>query len=172
MEKISHYDRKKADIIPFSPEKDNVHLSVEQAKFEAYHNSPISKFEIFLFYGDPDIEYDDACKDFDEFVINELEFKIIQFIMPDLGGTGGYVAFKFVEFGKAEEIKTELENKLKELGKETQIDEYTQIVCPKCTKDPFRFIGDFYDEYCKNCGEKLPEKEGWAYGEQRVIRIM
>ena len=66
-----------------------------------------------------------------------LGFKLIQFIEPMFLSTYGHIAFKFITMDQADELKTKLVNKIKELGLEEnapQIDEYTQTICPKCSK--------------------------------------
>jgi hypothetical protein len=171
MERIDYYDRKECDIIPFKPEAE-INFRVEKTQFESEHEyeKPLSRFEIALFYGNDDIEYSEACKDYDAYVINELGFKMIEFI-PD----GGYMAFLFADTKQADEVKKKLTDKIKELGLENdppQIEEYTQTICPRGSNDSFITVMDFGYDYCGRCGSKLPEKENWHLGGYRFLNLM
>ncbi len=191
MEQISHYDRKEEEIIDLNPPQKEVSLKVAQAIFESENTNTIalSRFEVGLYYGDQIVvedetsedgvrmellEYNDAQKDFDEYVINQLLFKHIQYVYPDTGA-GGYIAFRFCIAKHAADMKLALVNKIIELGLEDnapQCDEYTQTVCPKCSIPCSIYtVMDFHYQYCGNCGYKLPEGKQWFYGQQSYIRL-
>jgi len=158
MEIIDYYDREKGKIIDCIPNKYSV-WHVEKAKAECQKTLlPLSCLSVELF-SNTILEDDEACKDFDAYVINELGFKLVVFCEPDFGDK----TFKFCCINEAEEIKKKLVKKLKELKLETYCIHRTQTLCPNCSHDFFLVYGDFDHIYCWKCGKKLPEKGNWHY---------
>lgn len=173
-ERIKCFDRKEADIIPLDPQV-FTDLETDQLEVGQKESRPLIRVEVSLYYGDPDIEYTDACKDFDDFLINYCKFTLIEFVPPMCGGTGGYIAYRHFSAKDAEEVKLYLVNKIIRLGLEDnapQIDIFYQSVCQACS-DPkfFKTIMDFGYSYCGNCGRKLNIQQ-WSYGKLVYLKLM